>query len=237
MHWQLECFDEKYKVPVIIKVARKEYTKAARGEIAILHELNGLRGTQKLLRAFDHRGFICMSFDIPGETLRTVLNSRSPPTPTPLLRTCRPFARAKRPLLARLPPRAARRRRQEGTFACVFPPDAFRDIALQLTEALRYVHSKGIVHTDVRPDTVLLAAARDGRPIVTLIDFGAAVHFKVIRLTTPLPPFLRGAGPSRCQWGPDRSSAECSAALYPACGNQARGIESRARPLLPGCHV
>ncbi len=42
------------------------------------------------------------------------------------------------------------------------------------------MHSKGIVHTDVRPDTVLLAATSGGRPVVTLIDFGAAVHFKVI---------------------------------------------------------
>ncbi len=171
MHEQLQCFDDKYKVPVVIKISRKECSKVARSEIAILHELNGLRGTQKLLRAFDHRGYVCMSFDVPGDTLRTVLNSRFFP---------RPFLTHSH-ILPPKDPRPTRRRRQEGTFACVFPPETFRDIALQLTEALRYVHSKGIIHTDVRPDTVLLAATRDGLPHVTLVDFGAAVHFKVTR--------------------------------------------------------
>jgi serine/threonine protein kinase len=41
--------------------------------------------------------------------------------------------------------------------------------------ALEYVHGKGIVHTDVKSDNILLSY-RDGNAKATLIDFGSAVY-------------------------------------------------------------
>jgi serine/threonine protein kinase, bacterial len=47
---------------------------------------------------------------------------------------------------------------------------AVRDILLSLLSVLDYVHSKGIIHRDVKPDNIILRAV-NSKPI--LIDFGA----------------------------------------------------------------
>jgi serine/threonine-protein kinase len=45
-----------------------------------------------------------------------------------------------------------------------------REILLRLLSVLDYVHSKGIIHRDIKPDNIILRSS-DGKPI--LIDFGA----------------------------------------------------------------
>ncbi|SDI06450.1 serine/threonine-protein kinase [Nonomuraea jiangxiensis] len=50
------------------------------------------------------------------------------------------------------------------------PPERVADIGLQLLEALRAAHAAGVLHRDVKPDNVLVAA--DGRAVLT--DFGIA---------------------------------------------------------------
>ncbi|MEO3871617.1 protein kinase [Nonomuraea sp. B12E4] len=50
------------------------------------------------------------------------------------------------------------------------PPSRAADLGLQLLEALRAAHAAGVLHRDVKPDNVLVAA--DGRAVLT--DFGIA---------------------------------------------------------------
>jgi len=47
---------------------------------------------------------------------------------------------------------------------------AVRQILLSLLSVLDYVHSKGIIHRDIKPDNIILRSG-DGKPV--LIDFGA----------------------------------------------------------------
>lgn len=55
-------------------------------------------------------------------------------------------------------------------------PEAL-NIALQVGEALRYMHSKDLIHRDVKPENIFLCRAPEGQrqqPQVKLIDFGLA---------------------------------------------------------------
>ncbi|MEA5568329.1 protein kinase domain-containing protein [Anabaena sp. UHCC 0399] len=56
--------------------------------------------------------------------------------------------------------------RQQG----VFSESAVKDILVNLLPVLEYVHSKRIIHRDIKPDNIILRH-RDSKPI--LIDFGA----------------------------------------------------------------
>ncbi len=56
--------------------------------------------------------------------------------------------------------------RQQG----VFTESTVREILVSLLPVLEYVHSKHIVHRDIKPDNIILRH-RDGKPV--LIDFGA----------------------------------------------------------------
>jgi serine/threonine-protein kinase len=50
-------------------------------------------------------------------------------------------------------------------------------IGLQVTDALRAVHEKGILHRDLKPENVFLLATDDGAIRVKLLDFGIARAF------------------------------------------------------------
>ncbi len=48
------------------------------------------------------------------------------------------------------------------------------DLALQITDALHYIHALGIVHRDLKPDNVMLEAVGDEHARALLMDFGLA---------------------------------------------------------------
>lgn len=85
------------------------------------------------------------------------------------------------------------------------PPRLVAEILRQLASALDAVHAAGILHRDVKPANVLLAATGDERPHAFLTDFGIAIELDGVRLTqtghwsgTPTysaPESLTGAEP------------------------------------------
>eukprot|EP00286_Rhodomonas_abbreviata_P001968 CAMPEP_0181291424 /NCGR_PEP_ID=MMETSP1101-20121128/1959_1 /TAXON_ID=46948 /ORGANISM="Rhodomonas abbreviata, Strain Caron Lab Isolate" /LENGTH=897 /DNA_ID=CAMNT_0023395813 /DNA_START=244 /DNA_END=2938 /DNA_ORIENTATION=+ len=54
--------------------------------------------------------------------------------------------------------------------------DQVRDIALQLLQAVSYIHSKGIIHTDLKAENILLVANSTGALSVKVVDFGSALY-------------------------------------------------------------
>ncbi|MEM7555414.1 MAG: protein kinase [Cyanobacteria bacterium P01_A01_bin.84] len=57
-----------------------------------------------------------------------------------------------------------------------FPETIVRDILLSLLNVLDYIHSKGIIHRDIKPDNIIIREA-DKTPV--LIDFGAVKEMLV----------------------------------------------------------
>jgi serine/threonine protein kinase len=59
------------------------------------------------------------------------------------------------------------------------PPDRVRQMAIEVTSALAYVHEQRVIHRDVKPSNILFDT--DGRAL--LGDFGVAVALDATRLT------------------------------------------------------
>ncbi|MBS2019298.1 MAG: serine/threonine protein kinase [Deltaproteobacteria bacterium] len=54
------------------------------------------------------------------------------------------------------------------------PPARIADYVLQVCEGLAHAHAAGIVHRDVKPQNLFLAARADGVTVVKIVDFGIA---------------------------------------------------------------
>ena len=63
------------------------------------------------------------------------------------------------------------------------PPLLVAEVLRQLSSALGAVHDAGILHRDVKPANVLLAATGTERPHIFLTDFGIAIELDGVRLT------------------------------------------------------
>lgn len=112
--------------------------------------------------------------------------------------------------------------------------DELYDLFVQVCRGLAYVHSRGIIHRDMKPSNVLVARV-DGRPIVKIIDFGLAL---ATRPDSWLPPDdatapIRGTvhylAPEVIRGGPIDRRAD----LY-SLGVTAFEIATRARPFAGG---
>src|SRR5579884_346408 len=60
-----------------------------------------------------------------------------------------------------------------------FPRERAMNIALQIAQALEYIHSKGVVHRDLKPENIMV----NGNDRIKLIDFGIAANVGSKRLT------------------------------------------------------
>ncbi len=60
--------------------------------------------------------------------------------------------------------------RHDGRFA----PKVACDIMWQIVEAVRYIHSRAIIHGDLKSENILLTRTPDRRRVVKLLDFGLA---------------------------------------------------------------
>nr|WP_281379725.1 serine/threonine-protein kinase [Flexivirga oryzae] len=64
------------------------------------------------------------------------------------------------------------------------PPRYVAELLRQLLQALEAVHAAGVIHRDVKPANLLLAATGAARPHLMLTDFGIAVPVASPRMTT-----------------------------------------------------
>lgn len=65
------------------------------------------------------------------------------------------------------------------------PLDVVQDMAIQLCSALRYLHSRGVIHRDLKPQNILVCSG--GR--VKIGDFGFA---KILNRGNPLLRSVKG---------------------------------------------
>ena len=66
---------------------------------------------------------------------------------------------------------------------CPFSQPTYHQLATQLIEAVRYIHSMGIVHTDIAPSNILLASEGMSGVRAIVAGFGGAVHWSQAQST------------------------------------------------------
>ncbi len=60
----------------------------------------------------------------------------------------------------------------------------FCDIFIQASDALAHAHKRGVIHRDIKPGNMILAASDDGKDFIRIVDFGIAKVIASDALTT-----------------------------------------------------
>jgi Nif-specific regulatory protein len=66
----------------------------------------------------------------------------------------------------------------------------FYQILIEILKTLEFLHSKGIIHGDIKPSNILISSEEEGNPVVKFTDFGFAEYGKVIE-----QPYWKGTIP------------------------------------------
>jgi len=79
------------------------------------------------------------------------------------------------------------------------PLEFFEDVLAQILSALDYIHSQGVIHSDIKPENIMVEI-RGGAPFAKLMDFGVAGRLRTAQQGvggTPayMAPELFGANP------------------------------------------
>lgn len=85
------------------------------------------------------------------------------------------------------------------------------EIVRQVAEALDYIHSKGIVHCDIKTENILMAEIPDAKrqkPQVKLLDFGLARSTAAVRSTSLLAGTPHYVAPERISGGQPSPSTD-----------------------------
>jgi predicted Ser/Thr protein kinase len=85
------------------------------------------------------------------------------------------------------------------------------EIALQVAEALRYIHEKNVVHCDIKTENILIADEHDGKRrkmMVKLLDFGLARSLNASRASTSLSGTPHYVAPERIRGEPASPSSD-----------------------------
>ena len=62
----------------------------------------------------------------------------------------------------------------------------FKDIAITLAKALKYINEKGIVHRDIKPHNIFIKNLYDQKYMIKLGNFGSAIYIKDINDSLPM---------------------------------------------------
>ena len=66
----------------------------------------------------------------------------------------------------------------------------FKDIAIDLAKALKYIHSKGVVHRNIKPHNIYLKETENNKYKAKLADFGSAIYLNEINDSEPMGTIL-----------------------------------------------
>ena len=58
-------------------------------------------------------------------------------------------------------------------------------VMCQTLLGIEFIHSKGVIHRDLKPGNILVSMGKDGLPYAKIIDFGLACHSSHYRPSTP----------------------------------------------------
>ena len=69
----------------------------------------------------------------------------------------------------------------------------FKEIAIDLAKALKFLYEQGIIHREIKPQSIYLKELKNDKLITKLGNFGSAIYMKEINKTLPMGTILYAA--------------------------------------------